>query len=162
MIISASRDGPQCARGSKRVFANLRAPGDDTRTAEYQSLVRRRLSTAADAVEGEEQTFIVQIEAHQRPGRAGHPWKIRTFDGTGFISLIFFRGRGPRLAARLELPRRPRPRWRILSPSVIPDVRRPGVFGLVEKPPTVRVRSRGRHVAASLSYSPTPFPGVRE
>jgi ATP-dependent DNA helicase RecG len=62
-----------------------------------QNLVRRQLSTAADAHEGEEQTFVVQIEAHQRPGRQGHPWKIRTFDGTGFISLIFFRAHGPRL-----------------------------------------------------------------
>jgi ATP-dependent DNA helicase RecG len=62
-----------------------------------QNLVRRQLSTAAEAREGEEQTFVVQIEAHQRPGRAGHPWKIRTFDGTGFISLIFFRAHGPRL-----------------------------------------------------------------
>jgi ATP-dependent DNA helicase RecG len=62
-----------------------------------QSLVRRKLSTAANALEGEEQTFVVQIEAHQRPGRPSHPWKIRTFDGTGFISLIFFRANGPRL-----------------------------------------------------------------
>ncbi|HZZ89162.1 MAG TPA: ATP-dependent DNA helicase RecG, partial [Caulobacteraceae bacterium] len=62
-----------------------------------QSLVRRELATAAEAREGEEQTFVVQIEAHQRPGRAGHPWKIRTFDGTGFISLVFFRMQGPRL-----------------------------------------------------------------
>ncbi len=62
-----------------------------------QNLVRRQLSTAADAREGEEQTFVVQIEAHLRPGRPGHPWKIRTFDGTGFISLIFFRAPGLRL-----------------------------------------------------------------
>ena len=62
-----------------------------------QNLVRRQLTTAAEAHDGEEQTFVVMIEGHQRPGRAGHPWKIRTFDGTGFITLVFFRAHGPRL-----------------------------------------------------------------
>ncbi|HLY77789.1 MAG TPA: ATP-dependent DNA helicase RecG, partial [Caulobacteraceae bacterium] len=62
-----------------------------------QSLVRRKLTTAAEAHDGEEQTLVVVIEGHQRPGRPGHPWKIRTFDGTGFITLVFFRAHGPRL-----------------------------------------------------------------
>jgi ATP-dependent DNA helicase RecG len=62
-----------------------------------QNLVRRQLTTAAEAHDGEEQTFVVMIEGHQRPGRPGHPWKIRTFDGTGFITLVFFRAHGPRL-----------------------------------------------------------------
>ena len=62
-----------------------------------QNLVRRQLTTAAEAVDDAEQTFVVMVESHHRPGRPGHPWKIRTFDGTGFITLVFFRAHGPRL-----------------------------------------------------------------
>ena len=62
-----------------------------------QSLVRRQLTTAAEALDGGEQTFVVMVDSHHRPGRPGHPWKIRTYDGTGFISLVFFRAHGPRL-----------------------------------------------------------------
>jgi ATP-dependent DNA helicase RecG len=62
-----------------------------------QKLVRRDLTTADLARDDEEQTFVVTIEGHQRPGRSGQPWKIRTFDGTGFITLVFFRAHGQRL-----------------------------------------------------------------
>jgi ATP-dependent DNA helicase RecG len=62
-----------------------------------QRLVRRTPTRIAEATPGEEQTLLVTIDAHQRPGRAGHPWKIRAFDDTGFVSLVFFRGYGPRL-----------------------------------------------------------------
>jgi ATP-dependent DNA helicase RecG len=62
-----------------------------------QSLVSRRPAKAADAREGEHQTFVVTIEAHLKPGRAGRPWKIRVFDDTGFITLVWFAGHGPHL-----------------------------------------------------------------
>src|SRR5580704_17671023 len=56
-----------------------------------QSLVRRTVVKAAAAIEGQEQTLIVTIESVQRPGRRGLPWKIRAFDDTGFVTLVFFR-----------------------------------------------------------------------
>jgi ATP-dependent DNA helicase RecG len=62
-----------------------------------QSLVRRAKTHIADAVIGEPQTLLVTIDAHQRPGRAGQPWKIRAYDETGFVILVFFRGHGPHL-----------------------------------------------------------------
>jgi ATP-dependent DNA helicase RecG len=57
--------------------------------------VRRSLVKIADARDGEEHTLAVTIDAHQRPGRPNHPWKIRAFDDTGFVSLVYFqRGHG--------------------------------------------------------------------
>jgi ATP-dependent DNA helicase RecG len=61
-------------------------------------LVHRRRTTASEALEGESQTFLVTIDAHFPPGRHGHPYRIRTFDGTGFITLAWFKGHGPHLA----------------------------------------------------------------
>jgi ATP-dependent DNA helicase RecG len=62
-----------------------------------QSLIRRGLAKTASAVEGEEQTLLVTVDSHQRPGRSGQPWKIRAFDETGFVHLVFFRGYGAHL-----------------------------------------------------------------
>jgi ATP-dependent DNA helicase RecG len=60
-----------------------------------QRLVRRRLVKIAEALEGEEHLLTVTIDVHQRPGRANHPWKIRAYDESGFINLVFFqRGQG--------------------------------------------------------------------
>ncbi len=43
------------------------------------------------------QTFKVRIDAHQPPARAGLPYRIRAFDDTGFVTLIYFKGGGPHL-----------------------------------------------------------------
>src|SRR5580704_7973617 len=56
-----------------------------------QSLVHRTPVKAAQALHGEEQTFVVTIDAHLRPGRPNAPWKVRAFDETGFITLVWFR-----------------------------------------------------------------------
>jgi ATP-dependent DNA helicase RecG len=61
-------------------------------------LVHRRRATAATAIEGEHQTFVVSIDAHLPPARLGHPYRIRTFDGSGFVTLAWFKGYGPHLA----------------------------------------------------------------
>jgi ATP-dependent DNA helicase RecG len=61
----------------------------------------RRIPTTVDAVrEGEVQTLIVTIDQHQKPGRRDLPWKIRAFDGTGFLTLVWFKGHGEHLIAR--------------------------------------------------------------
>jgi ATP-dependent DNA helicase RecG len=61
-------------------------------------LTHRRRTTVSAAVEGEHQTFLVSIDAHFPSARTGHPYRIRTFDGTGFITLAWFKGHGPHLA----------------------------------------------------------------
>ena len=60
-------------------------------------LIRRSVTTVDQAVEGQVQTFVVTIDAHQPPHRSSHPWKIRAWDGTGFLTLIWFKGHGPHL-----------------------------------------------------------------
>jgi ATP-dependent DNA helicase RecG len=65
-----------------------------------QGLIRRTPATAATARDGEVHTLEVTIEAHQPPGRPGQPWKIRAFDETGVVNLVFFKGHGPHLEAR--------------------------------------------------------------
>ncbi len=62
-----------------------------------QNMIRRETTSIAGAVEGQTQTLLVTIDAHQRPPRAGLPWRIRAYDETGFITLIFFKGLGPHL-----------------------------------------------------------------
>jgi ATP-dependent DNA helicase RecG len=61
------------------------------------ALIRRRPAKAATALEGEVQTLRLTIAAHERPGRSSAPWKIRAFDDTGFMTLVFFKGHGPHL-----------------------------------------------------------------
>ena len=62
-----------------------------------QNLVRRRETTVAEAEDGENQTLTVTLDRHQRPHRPGQPWKIRAFDDSGFITLVYFKGHGPHL-----------------------------------------------------------------
>ncbi|MBN9319691.1 MAG: ATP-dependent DNA helicase RecG [Caulobacterales bacterium 68-7] len=62
-----------------------------------QSLIQRRATTIAGAVEGEVQTFTVSIDAHLKPARANLPYRIRCFDGSGFITLVFFKVFGDHL-----------------------------------------------------------------
>ena len=60
-----------------------------------QGLIRRPAAKATGALEGQVQTFKLRIDAHQPPARAGLPYRIRAFDDTGFVTLIFFKGGGP-------------------------------------------------------------------
>jgi len=58
------------------------------------TIVRRHPAQVAGAAEGEVQTFTVTIEAYLKPRSAAQPWRVRTFDGTGFLTLAFFGGVG--------------------------------------------------------------------
>ena len=62
-----------------------------------QGLVHRCRTTCAAAVEGEVQTFVVQIHEHMKPRRDGLPYRIRAADETGFIFLVFFKVFGDHL-----------------------------------------------------------------
>jgi ATP-dependent DNA helicase RecG len=61
------------------------------------AIVRRSRVTVATAVEGEVQVFRVSIIGHLRPERPNMPWRIRAYDGTAFLTLIYFKGHGPHL-----------------------------------------------------------------
>jgi ATP-dependent DNA helicase RecG len=58
----------------------------------------RRPVTTVDAVhESEVHTLIVTVEKHQKPGRPDLPWKILCFDGTGFLTIVWFKRHGDHL-----------------------------------------------------------------
>ena len=63
-----------------------------------QNLVRRPLVTAAHASEGMVATLHVVIDAHLAPAKIGQPYRIRAFDGTGFLTLAWFKVHGDHLA----------------------------------------------------------------
>jgi ATP-dependent DNA helicase RecG len=93
-ITSLKGVGPRVAPMLERVAGPLVR---DLLFVAPQSLVRRTIAKTADATVGEESTLVVTIDAHQRPGRQGQPWKIRAYDDTGFIILVYFRGHGAHL-----------------------------------------------------------------
>ncbi|MET0337239.1 MAG: DEAD/DEAH box helicase, partial [Caulobacter sp.] len=62
-----------------------------------QSVIRRTPTTADKVTEGEIQTLVVTIDAHIKPGRPNLPWRIRAYDGTGFVTLVFFKVYGDTL-----------------------------------------------------------------
>lgn len=64
------------------------------------SLVRRTPTTVADAVEGDVQTFELTVESYARPRGPSQPWRVRCFDATGVIYLVFFGSFGASLEAR--------------------------------------------------------------
>jgi ATP-dependent DNA helicase RecG len=64
------------------------------------SLVRRTPGTVSTAIEGEVMTLEVTIESFQKPRGASQPWRVRAFDQTGFISLVFFGSFGGSLEQR--------------------------------------------------------------
>ncbi len=60
-------------------------------------LVDRRMRRIDEVQEGEVATLRVRIDAHQPPGRAGHPYRIRVADETGFAFLSWFKVFGDQL-----------------------------------------------------------------
>jgi len=62
-----------------------------------QNIVHRPLVKAADAHEGEVQTLLVTIDSHMPSDRPDRPYRIRTFDGSGFLTLAWFKAGGPHL-----------------------------------------------------------------
>ncbi|MDP1631607.1 MAG: ATP-dependent DNA helicase RecG [Caulobacter sp.] len=62
-----------------------------------QALVHRTPTTVDSVVDGQVHTLIVEVELHTKPARMDIPWKIRTFDGTAFLTLIWFKGHGEHL-----------------------------------------------------------------
>ena len=61
------------------------------------SLIHRQPARVEAAVEGAVQTFVVTIEAYQAPRNPSQPWRVRAFDGTGSLTLVYFGGLGGRI-----------------------------------------------------------------
>lgn len=107
-------------------------------------LIRRSMTTVDQAVEGQVQTFIVTIDQHQPPSRLGQPWKIRAWDGTGFLTLIWFKGHGPHLerqhpkgarravSGKVERPDGYASELQIAHPDYIVDAERAGDIPEIE------------------------------
>ena len=51
---------------------------------------RRASSPVADAEPGQLLTLTVTVGSHQKPGRRGLPWRIRCFDDSGELTLVYF------------------------------------------------------------------------
>jgi ATP-dependent DNA helicase RecG len=64
------------------------------------SLVSRRAARIAEAADGEVMTFDVTIESHQPPRTRQQPWRVRVFDDTGSINLVFFGSYGAQIRDR--------------------------------------------------------------
>lgn len=62
-----------------------------------QNLVHRPVVAANQARDGEIATLHVTIDAHLPPQRSNQPYRIRTFDGTAFLTLIWFKVQGDHL-----------------------------------------------------------------
>ncbi len=90
----ASRNGPLLERVAGGALVR------DVLFTAPQSLVRRRLTTVAQAQADQVQTLVVIVNDHQKPGRPSQPWKIRCRDDSGFINLVWFKGHGPHLEQR--------------------------------------------------------------
>ena len=62
------------------------------------AVVERPYRRMAEVQEGEVATVRGRIDAHMPPSRAGHPYRIRLYDETGYGYLSWFKGFGPHLA----------------------------------------------------------------
>ncbi|MBO9545070.1 ATP-dependent DNA helicase RecG [Caulobacter sp.] len=107
-------------------------------------LIRRSVTTVDQAVEDQVQTFVVTIDAHYPSQRPSQPWKIRAWDGTGFLTLIWFKGHGPHLerqhpkgarravSGKVERPNGYASELQIAHPDYIVDEERAGEIPEIE------------------------------
>ena len=62
-----------------------------------QSLIHRTATTVDSVIDKQVYTLTVDIEQHAKPPRMDIPYKVRAFDGTAFLTLIWFKGHGDHL-----------------------------------------------------------------
>jgi len=67
------------------------------------NLVQRRRMTAASAIEGEVGVFEIQIDQHIPNRKPGQPYKVRGFDDTGWVHLVYFKTYGDSLLKSLPV-----------------------------------------------------------
>jgi ATP-dependent DNA helicase RecG len=66
-----------------------------------QGLILRTPATVATAVDGQVQTFVVTVDQHLKSRRPGGPTRVRAFDDTGFLVLVYFKTFGDALERHL-------------------------------------------------------------
>ena len=64
---------------------------------------RRARPGAAHAIDGQIASFEVEVEAHLPPERRGRPYKVRSFDDTGYLTLAWFHARPDYLLQQLPV-----------------------------------------------------------
>ena len=64
------------------------------------SLIRRRKTTVVEALEGEVETLLIEIDGYIKPRGPQQPWRIKAFDGTGTVDLVFFGAYAGQLEAK--------------------------------------------------------------
>lgn len=96
-VTSLKGVGPRVAPLLERVAGPLVR---DVLWLQPHSLIRRTPASLAAAVDGEIMTFEVVIEELQISRVAARPSRIRVFDGTGFMTLVFFGAYGGQLEQR--------------------------------------------------------------
>ncbi len=96
-VTSLKGVGPRVAPLLERVAGPLVR---DVLWLQPHSLIRRTPATLSAAVDGEIMTFEVQIEDVQISRVAARPTRIRVYDGTGFLTLVFFGAYGGQLEQR--------------------------------------------------------------
>lgn len=64
---------------------------------------RTRRTTVEEAPENEIVTLKAQVEEHIPGRRQGQPYKVRMYDGTGFLHLVYFHGRPDYLKKQLPV-----------------------------------------------------------
>ena len=78
----------------------IRAAGPIVRDLAYLAptgLIERRATLVAGAANDEMALLEVIIEGHLPPLRKGQPWRIKAYDDSGAVTLVWFRGFGPHL-----------------------------------------------------------------
>ena len=96
-VTSLKGVGPRVAPLLERVAGPLVR---DVLWLQPHSLVRRTPSTISAAIDGEVMTFEVAIESVQISRTSTKPTRIRVFDQTGFMTLVFFGAYGSHLEQR--------------------------------------------------------------
>ena len=66
-------------------------------------LILRRRTTAAGAIEGQSGIFEIQIDQHIPARKPGQPYKVRGFDETGWVHLVYFKTYGDSLLKSLPV-----------------------------------------------------------
>lgn len=66
-------------------------------------LIQRRRMTTASAIEGQVGVFEIQIDQHIPSRRPGQPYKVRGFDETGWVHLVYFKTYGDSLLKSLPI-----------------------------------------------------------
>ncbi len=66
-------------------------------------LIQRRRMTAASAIEGQIGVFEIQIDQHIGSRKPGQPYKVRGFDETGWVHLVYFKTYGDSLLKSLPV-----------------------------------------------------------